>query len=85
MLQATWYQCLRPFIEGNFLSPIVVQVGQNEGLGICHIQVHVLPLKEEGFEDLREEHIVGVPRERLQLDALELVHVGEDHDQVLAH
>jgi hypothetical protein len=85
MLQATWDQRLCPFVEGNFLSPIVVQVGQNKGFGVCHVQVHVLPLEEEGFEDLRKEHIVGILGERLQLDALELVHVGEDHDQVLAH
>jgi len=42
------------------------------------------PVQEEGPQYFGEIEVVGVSVEGLEFDALELVHVGEHHDEVLA-
>ena len=62
---------------------VVVKIGQNDGLCVRHVQVHILPLKEKGLQDLGKVHIVCILAKCLKFDAFKLIHVHEDHYKVL--
>ena len=73
------------FVESNFFSTIVIQVIQDEGFGVAHIEVHILSFEEEGFKNFWEVNVVSVFAKSLQFYTLKLIHVGKDHNQVFAH